>query len=422
VLIEMSVTNFRSLKETQRFSMLKNKGNELLESNVFNVSAAGEFELLRSAVIYGANASGKSNFLMALDTMEEIVLHSALGQQSGDPLSVEPFRLDDISRQSPSEFEVIFVVDGVRYQYGFSATQERIHEEWLMAFPKGRAQRWFDRSWNEESQAYQWDLGKNLFGEKQLWQKSTRSNALFLSTAVQLNSEQLAPVFDWFKNRLCYVGGRGIGASYTATLCESEEKHKVLKFLKAADLNIDDIVVESKKFDANALPDNFSQEMKREVMQNLGDVHLMDIKTVRNTTNGEPVTFDFKEESDGTQKLFAFAGPWVDVLENGRVLLVDELHSKLHPKLVEFLVRLFHDNKTNPHNAQLVFTTHETSILNQDVFRRDQIWFCEKNTQHSTEVYSLTDFSPRKNRENLESAYLSGRYGSLPFVNPTLVF
>lgn len=194
------------------------------------------------------------------------------------------------------------------------------------------------------------------------------------------------------------------------------------KFLQAADLNISDIVVETKKFDVSALPDSLSPEMKRAVNKDLGEAHLQDIKTVRKGSDGELVTFDFEEESDGTQKLFAFAGPWVDVLENGYVLFVDELHSKLHPKLVEFLVRLFHDNKTNPHNAQLVFTTHETSILNQDVFRRDQIWFCEKNLQHATEVYSLTDFSPRKNRENLESAYLSGRYGSLPFVNQTLVF
>ena len=126
--------------------------------------------------------------------------------------------------------------------------------------------------------------------------------------------------------------------------------------------------------------------------------------------------FDFEDESDGTQKLFSLAGPWIDSLDNGYVLFIDELHDNLHPLLVQFLVKLFHNTETNPNNAQLVFTTHETSILNQKVFRRDQIWFCEKDEDHATRLYPLTDFSPRKGRENLELAYLSGRYGALPYV------
>lgn len=416
MLIEMSVANFRSFRGEQTFSLVKGKGDELLSTNTFEATAVNNIELLRSAAIYGPNASGKSNLLLALGTMKQVVLESAVNLQRGDKLPVMPFRLSAETRQQPSEFEVTFVVGSVRYQYGFAASTERIHEEWLLAYPKGRAQRWFGRAWNVEEQRYDWELGSNLTGEKQLWQKSTRANALFLSTAVQLNSEQLQPIFDWFNNtlRLANVGGWGPG--FSASLCEDSSKSQVMDFLRAADLHIDDIVVESKPFDVETLPEGMPEPLRDVIAGNMKDKTILDIKTVHKDSDGKAVTFDFEDESDGTQKLFSFAGPWIDSLTNGYVLFIDELHDNLHPRLVQFLVQLFHNPETNPNNAQLVFTTHETSILNQEVFRRDQIWFCEKDASHATALYPLTDFSPRKGRENLELAYLSGRYGALPFI------
>lgn len=416
MLIEMNVANFRSLHDTQTFSLVKGKGNELAASNSFKVASVNELELLRSAAIYGPNASGKSNFLRALQTMKRVVLESATNQQRGDRLPVTPFRLSPDTRQEPSEFEVTFLVDGVRYQYGFSATTEQIHEEWLLAYPKGRAQRWFTRIWMEEQKRFEWELGNNLAGEKQLWQKSTRDNALFLSTAVQLNSEQLQPIFDWFKNKLRLANVGGWGPSFSAEMCESEEKSKVMEFLNAADINIDDIQVETRPFELNELPDEMPESLRNMIAGELKGEKIQKIKTFHKDSEGTPVTFDFDDESDGTQKLFSFAGPWIDSLENGHVLFIDELHDNLHPRLVRFLVELFHNPATNAKNAQLVFTTHETSILNQEVFRRDQLWFCEKDAAQATKLYPLTDFSPRKGRENLELAYLSGRYGALPFV------
>jgi len=418
MLIEFSTANFRLLRDRQTLSLTKAKGDELVESNTFTTVAANKFELLRSAAIYGPNASGKSNFLLALQTMKEIILESATNLQRGDKLPVTPFRLSKATRHAPSEFEVIFIVDKVRYQYGFSATKDRIHEEWLLAYPKGRPQRWVDRAWNERSQRYDWELGGNLTGEKQLWQKSTRDNALFLSTAVQLNSDQLKPIYDWFKDTLHMANVSGWSPGFSASLCKKSEKAQVMDFLHAADLNIEDIIVETKPFDINALPNDMPDQLKDVIAGDLKDKQLINIKTVHKSIDGEIVSFDFKEESDGTRKLFAFAGPWIDTLANGYVLFIDELHDNLHPRLVQFLVRLFHNSETNPKNAQLVFTTHETSILNQDEFRRDQIWFCEKGEDQATTLYPLTDFSPRKGRENLELAYLSGRYGALPYVRP----
>jgi len=418
MLIEFSTANFRSLRDRQTLSLTKAKGNELVESNTFTTVAANKFELLRSAAIYGPNASGKSNFLLALQTMKEIILESATNLQRGDKLPITPFRLSKATRHAPSEFEVIFIVDKVRYQYGFTATENRIHEEWLMAYPKGRPQRWLGRIWDEQKQSYDWVLGNNLTGEKQLWKKSTRDNALFLSTAVQLNSEQLQPVYDWFNDTLHMTNISGWSPGFSASLCEKSEKAQVMDFLRAADLNIEDIVVEAEPFDIKALPDDMPTHVKKIFADELKDKKLVDIKTVHKSEEGDKVTFDFEDESDGTRKLFAFAGPWIDTLANGYVLFIDELHDNLHPRLVQFLVGLFHNSETNPKNAQLVFTTHETSILNQDEFRRDQIWFCEKGEDQATTLYPLTDFSPRKGRENLELAYLSGRYGALPYVRP----
>jgi len=414
MLIQFSVTNFRSFRDRQTLSLVMAKGDELLGSNTFQSDVLGKASLLRSAVIYGPNAGGKSNFLLALQSMVEIVLESATELQRGDNLPVTPFRLNQATRQEPSEFEVIFIADRVRYQYGFVATADRIHEEWLLAFPKGRSQHWFGRSWNESDRNYDWEFGNRLTGEKQLWQKSTRENALFLSMAVQLNSEQLRPVYDWFKRTVRTTGIVDWSPVFSASLCEdiAGGKPRIMDFLRAADLGIQDVIVEKKQFDFSDLPKDMPGSIRRE----LKGKQFLEIKMSHRDIEGKVENFDFEDESDGTQKLFALAGPWIDSLNNGYILFIDELHDNLHPHLVKFLVKLFNDSEINSKNAQLVFTTHETSILNQKLFRRDQVWFCEKDEDHSSKLYPLTDFSPRKGRENLELSYLSGRYGALPYV------
>ena len=416
MLIEFSVANFRSLKHRQTFSLAKSVGSELVGTNTFKTQAAQDFYLLKSAAVYGPNAGGKSNFIKAMRAMRDIVSESATSYRRGDKIPVTPFRLARETANQPTEFEVVFIVDQVRYQYGFTVSEEKVFEEWLLAYPKGRPQRWVARSWNETKQRYDWELGDKLFGEKQLWQKSTRDNALFLSTAVHLNSEQLQPVYDWFDDTLRVANIAGWNPAFTASLCETEEKKQVLNFLRAADINIDDIVVDKSELDIKTLPSDMPEQLKSVLVDEMKGKEILDIKTVHRNTNGDSVTFDFEEESDGTKKLFSFAGPWIDSLENGYVLFIDELHDNLHPHLVQFLVKLFNSEKTNPKNAQLVFTTHETSILSQDVFRRDQIWFCEKDLDQASNLFPLTDFSPHKGRVNLELAYLSGRYGAVPYT------
>jgi uncharacterized protein len=416
MLIQFSVKNYRSIKDEQTLSLVAGSYSELLNENTFEPGALKTNRLLHSAAIYGPNAAGKSNLLMALRTMETIVLRST---NQGDALPVVSFLLDEATENAPSEFEIQFVAESVRYQYGFSASCEKIIEEWLIAYPKGHAQRWFSRAWVNEKKSYDWEMGSKLSGNKQDWQEATRDNALFLSTANLLNSKQLASVYAWFKYNLHMTGMAGWPDEFTASLCQQAlQRNRVMEFLHAADLDIQAISVEAQKMTTKHLPDGMPEKLKSAILDDMKDRDVFDIKTSHKTAQGKTVRFDLDEESDGTQKLFAFAGPWLDTLKNGYVMCVDELHNSLHPNLVEFLVKLFHNPETNPNNAQLIFTTHDTSILNQKVLRRDQIWFCEKDDMQATKLYPLSDYSPKKDRENLEAAYLSGRYGALPYLRP----
>jgi len=414
MLIDFKVKNYRSIKEEQNLSMVSSKQKEHLETHTFESSDPSHIRLLKTSAIYGANAAGKSNIIKALQAMQEMVIYSASKYQRGDKLPVKPFLFDALSKDEPTEFEVIFVAEGVRYQYGFSATEDRIVEEWLFASPKSRAQSWFARALKEETleASYEWQFGDKFTGKKQLWQESTRDNALFLSTAVHLNSDQLKPVFDWFDKTLRITGVGGWDPKFTMKLCQEDNyKNEVLNFLRTADMDIEDIEIEDNTFDIKRDP---ISQLSRTMKHLSTNANLINVKMWHKDSAGNKVALDLKDESDGTQKLFAFIGPWLDSLEKGHVLFIDELHDNFHPLMVKFLVDLFHSNVTNKSNAQLIFTTHETSILSQDVFRRDQIWFCEKENK-STKLYSLVEFKPRKGVTDLEKGYLSGRYGALPF-------
>lgn len=416
MLIEFSVANFKSIKDRQTLSMVASKNQEDANVHIFSPgSSAGgdDIKLLPAAAIYGANASGKSNLLHAFRTMAVIIVESASEKHRGDPFPVTPFMLDSATQSLPSEFEVFFVADGVRYQYGFSATHQRVVEEWLRAYPNNRPQRWFSRMWDKKGKKHDWFFRSSFSGEKNLWKKSTRDNALFLSTAVQLNSRQLQPVYDWFRSTVRIAGIGGFDGAFSASLCETDQKQEVLKYMRVADLDIEDIQVKKALVQ---FPQNMPPDLKRALAKSIVNRETYDIRTTHRSASGKLVVFDFEDESHGTQKFFALTGPWIHSLKRGYVLFIDELHNSMHPDIVEFLVQMFNDKKTNPNHAQLVFTTHETSIMDQKVLRRDQVWFCEKDGSQATRVYPLTDFRPRKGRGNLRLAYLSGSYGAVPNI------
>ena len=413
MLIEFSVANFRSIKDEVRLSLVAGPGKELRETHVMTPElneGVRSIPLLRSAAVYGANAAGKTNLLRALQAMRHMVARSSrdLGE-----LPVTPFRFDPDCEARPTTFEVMCFAEGVRYQYGFSATRTAVTGEWLYAWPRGRAQLWFDRQ-GARTDGDSFKFGDRLAGDKEVWRRATRPDALFLSTAVALNSIQLRPVFDWFTGNLHVAGVGGWANVFSLEYCRDGRKADLLEFLRTADLAISGLRIVEQELAPEMIPVDMPPMLKAEMKKRPVGAKVVDLRLMHDAKDGQPVELKLDEESGGTQKVFALAGPWLDTLENGHVIIFDELHDNLHPSLVRFLVERFHDPNVNAKGAQLVFSTHDTSILNQDVFRRDQIWFCERNARQETGLFPLSDFRLRKEVDNLERSYLAGRYGAVP--------
>ncbi len=427
--VEFSATNFRSIRTRQTLSMVASPDAKHLQQNVIS-RKGNELRLLRSVVIYGPNAAGKSNLLRALETLRVLVQSSATGIQEGQRLPVMPFLFSKLTAEQPSEFEVIFIADdGVRYHYCCVVSAERVHKEWLVAYPRGRSQRWFEREFDPKTKTYDWWFGPNFKAERaerKVWQEFTRANSLFISTAIQLNNEQLRPIFTWLTQKLIVlIPGTGVDFNPLLSLellREDSGKEKIMRYMRAADIGIDRLELLEEDLAAQTSGAALSPGAVRlhlEVGIQPG-VPLPAPKRLRVLTwhkrsdSGEEVPLDISDESDGTRKLFEFTGGWLRALEWGATLFVDELDRSLHPHMTRFLVGLFH-SRTNDKNAQLVFTTHDTTLLDTELLRRDQIWFVEKDKQRSSHFYSLLDYSPRK-VEALERGYLKGRYGAIPFI------
>jgi len=413
MLIEFRVKNFRSLRDEQTLSLVADKDKSLQESNTMPSGIKAAPTLLRSMVIFGPNAGGKSNLIKALQFMRAVVAESASVMQPGQTFHTQSFRFEGTSVAQPTEFDVSFVLDGIRYQFGFALTAQRITREYLLVYKAFKPQLWFERYFDEESGKDLYDFGTGLKGPKSVWEGATRPNALFLSMAVQLNSEQLQPIFAWFVNQLAIFNEiTPLGQHFSIEMLRKPEgKRAICDFLTSADISISDIEVVTRKVSGQAVHFDVAAE-KTEVRNEEQEVHELLFHHV--TDHGEAV-FSLGDESMGTRNLLFLTGPVLEILDKGMVLVVDELGSSLHPLLVRRLVELFQNSRFNKKGAQLIFTSHDTSLLDQDLFRRDQIWFVEKDRDQASKLYPLSDFSPRKN-EALERGYLMGRYGALPFL------
>lgn len=414
MLVEFRVKNFRSLRDEQVLSLVASPDKSLLDTHALDTGLKAAPHLLKSTVVYGANASGKSNLIKALQYMRGVVLESAALPPGQTFDRLQPFKLDAMSGSQPTEFEVTFLLAGVRYQYGFAMNTQRIVSEQLLVYKAFKPQRWFERHFDAESGKDVYEFGPSLKGAKNLWEGATRPNALFLSVAVQLNSDALRPVFDWFASRLVIFNEQSpLSPQFSVQMLKREEQRKAIcEFLRAADISISDIEVATKQAMVHTI--NFDQATgKRE--ETAGEQAVDEVKFHHVTEHGKAV-FDLMDESSGTRNLLFLTGPILDILSKGQTLVVDELDTSLHTLLVQALVRLFHRPEINTGGAQLIFTTHDTSLLDAyGLFRRDQIWFVEKRQDQNSSLYPLLDFSPRKN-EALERGYLQGRYGALPLL------
>ncbi|MDE3023490.1 MAG: AAA family ATPase [Pseudomonadota bacterium] len=412
MLLEFRIRNYRSIRDEVVISFVASRDKKLADTHLVSTGITSLPHVVRSAAVYGPNASGKSTLLLALHYMCSVVAESATIIQPGQTFNVQPFRLDAEYARQPTEFEITFLLGGVRHQYGFSLTPERIVNEWLLVYRSSKPQQWFSRSFDEKKQGSVYEFSTHLTGPRKLWQETTRPNALFLSTAAQLNSELLGPIFRWLVEQPIYFGaGLSPLPDLTTQLLQTEiGKQAVREFLVSADISISDVVSMSRPGFQQRIqlgPDGakFSREEREILMPQF----------VHKTKHGSAI-FELHEESQGTQRLYALIAPVLDVLKKGRLLIVDELDSSLHPLLVRRLVQMFHQSQLNPMGAQLFFSTHDTSLLDRTLFRRDQIWFTEKDQDQATRLYPLSDFSPRET-EAWEKGYLIGRYGAVPFFD-----
>lgn len=421
MLMSFSVANFRSIGNEQKLSFVSDKATEHID-NTYPVADNSKIRLLKACAIYGANGSGKSNLLKALNSMRLIVTSSLYVDYS---IPVVPFVLDKEKCLEPSLFEINVCLSGDRYQYGFSCTKDKIVNEWLYVYPHvtGKRRTWFERLYNNETKNYDWNLSNHLKGQKSVWRDMTREDALFLRTAVLFNSQLLKPLYDFFNKDLCIALNVDLMPLQLADDNSLKYENEILSLLKATDFNIVALKVEKEDLDyltKKFLYSSGMSSLKEETSQVYDPVL---VKTVHTGADGKLIEFDSnRDESRGSVRLIKLAQFLIDALKKGKVLVVDDLNISFHPFLTKFLVEQFLRLNTNPNNAQLLFTTHESTIMSQDFFRRDEIWFTKLDSNQMTEVYPLTDFKPLKgsSKERLEVKYLKGKYGALPHVDNSL--
>lgn len=446
MLIELRVTNFRSFRDEQIFSMVAASDKDLRESNT-STAAGFKLGVVRSAVVYGPNASGKTNLIMALGFVQLFMLTAASsppahGQRAIDHALLRPFVLSDRHRQSPTTFELTFVHRDVRYQYGLALDRERVCEEWLIAFPKGQSQTWFERKLRSPSAlmerpatyhpsvvdaadrgpgigdgGYTWYFGPRLMGEKKLFADITRADVPFLAAAATYGNDQLRTVYEWFTDKLAVLNpwGRPDLLGETARLAAEDPRlrEQIRALVAAADFEIDDFRVRVEPITDESLLAGLPTELHHAFSALSFQRTEISMRHRAPDTADGYVDLASEDESLGTQRFFAIAGPIVRALDDGKVLAVDEIDDSLHPLLVRRLVELFHSQETNPKGAQLIMNTHDATMLDTRLFRRDQIWFTEKDGDGGSRLSPLSDYSPRK-QEALSKGYLHGRYGGVP--------
>lgn len=415
MLLEFSVKNFLSFKEKTTFSMEAATGNENEENIIFNDNE----RILKTTATYGANASGKTNLIKAFSAAIMMVRLSNNRQPGEKLVQMEPFEFNEETKNKPSEFEFVFIANGNKYIYGFVADKDKIYEEYLYKYYSAKATRIFERTNCNDYKFLQSDESKlNAIKEK------NTDNKLFLSTATTWNYDKTKDTYLWFAQNIdTYIGGSFFNDFVLDSFNndKNEELKKfTLKLLEEADIVIKDfkVEIEENEVDNNLimLLKNFNMSTPM-IPQKQRTVKIRMVHEVKDDNNNfKSYEINLANESSGTQILFSFAPILKNVFENGKILIIDEIEKSLHPSLVEMIIKFFHNPSINKGNAQLIFNTHDTNLLSLDIFRRDQIWFVEKNVEKgATDLYPLDDFSVRKT-ENIQKGYLNGRYGAIPFV------
>jgi AAA15 family ATPase/GTPase len=412
MLLRFSVENHKSLRDRQELSLV---ASSLDGDSVDLIDSAPIAEkVLPAAMIYGANASGKTNVLDALQYVCWAVRYSHAEGEPGDEVPRAPFALDQDFSEKPSVFEIDFVVDSTRYHYGFTADKHEFVSEWLYSFPKRKRTLLFERN----KRKYQ--FGRSLSGRNRVISDLTRRNSLFLSSALQNRHDILTDISSFFKlttmDKSIFVSG----AKASRQLREGEVDQRTIKFLQKTGAGISGYrkkdLADSEEI--TNLKKEFVLLLQKHIKNFPGKSLLRDkdtlIELAHSGKNDAPYYLNMESESSGTTRLLVVLDSIFRALDAGSLIGLDEIDASLHTMACEAIISLFSSKETNPKGAQLVATTHDTNILLSKYLRRDQIWFTEKDGEGATHLYPLTDFQTRKN-DNFEKGYLQGRYGAIPF-------
>jgi len=415
MLIGFSVGNFLSFKEVKNFSMIKASITELDESHTFTEDK--NLSLLKSAVIYGANASGKTNLIDAMRFMRLFIFTSSKESQALQKIPVTRFKLNSEMDTKPTYFEILFLHNNKKYRYGFELDTEIVHKEWLFYIPQGKNKevRLFFRDKQTINLGPEFNEGSLL-----VTQDKIRPNSLLVSVSAQFNGPIAAEILEWF-GKFHAISGLHDHIEFTIDkFADGTYKDEILQFITIVD--IEDLIVDKKEITTDMLPPNMPKSIKNRLIADGDRIIKTKHKKYDEHKNfiGEEI-FRLEEESKGTRKFLGLSGPIIDTLKKGQVLIIDELDSSLHPVLTQKIVHLFHSNTTNVKNAQLIFTTQDTNFLSKKFFRRDQIWFTEKDRYGATDIYSLVEFKTKTGRKIRKDAsygkdYIAGKYGAIPFV------
>ena len=414
MIINFSVTNFRSIKDKVQIDFNASKDKEHYNF----VTDTKYCSVLNATAIYGVNASGKSNLIRAMQVMSLLLYFSATDDHQLLQKEIIPFAFDNDNAKAESTFNINFIYDNTRYEYGFSADNNRIYNEWLYAYPNKKAQLLFTRVWIND--IYEYKFGVNYKGEKKKFENITKPTALFLSVAKSFDKQETAQkITQWFFNYFILYSStmhNNVAFEKAKTVefiqRDSSSRGDIIKFLTESDFSIVNFDI---KEDENMDHDWLDPIKEFISVEKLKNIKKEPVILTDHNVNGKTYHLQLSDESSGTQRIFNVAPLIIMTLKNGGVLVIDELNNYLHPLLVKHIVGLFGNPQINTKQAQLIFTTHETSIMTTDFIRRDQIWFCDKSTEQATVLYSAQEFSPRKT-DNLEKAYLSGRYGAIPIL------
>lgn len=432
MLIEFKVANYRSIRDEQTLSMVASNYSDELPQNLIScdhVPGLKDTKLVKAVALYGANASGKSNIVAALRFFAEFVRDSATKLQPGAPTGAQPFKLDPKWLTEPSKFEITAVINGTRTLYGLEMTRERVTSEYLVAYPKGRPQVWFERDWDDAKKKYVWSKATAHFKHDAALRGKTRENAAFVSVAAQFEERKARGIWDWLQTTFHFVAEYEDHVQVAESLGGEQSRDLLVRALGLADFGVTEARL--KKMEVNpkekAKIQEFREHFDKAIALITGEAgsFLKDRERVENVPfpqlmhrgKNRAVPMDYlSEESTGTRRFLTLLCESFNDLKGDRVMIVDELEASLHPLLVRHLISFFAaDGTIRPRHSQLIFTTHNPLLLDQTLLRRDQIWFTEKDQEGATRLYPLTDFKPRKD-ESLVKGYLAGRYGGIPFI------